>query len=706
MPRLISPGVSVDIEDRSLFTSGRAGTVPLILIATADEKVQLDGETPAIGTYEHGVLRTVTSVRQATELYGLPRYLYSADGRPHHGDVRNEYGLDALVKVLEISDRAYVIRANVNLNDDPEFIKDMWERKIEEASDTLEALFAEWLQVENQRLDLVEADAGFLTEVPEDIAEILIRQALSSVFGSYSFSKDNFEAAFLDDTTGATVGYSDVFYVSANGFITEDDVTGLEDDQVYVASVELNRINNTGGTIVPLVINGADAQTFGELTDLIADQLDGFATVDFFLGRIRISSTLAGVTSNVKIVDGGSTSTDLRLFGSTNLFRRIGTPVSGRGPGGYPLYDEDYTNILTGQSFTGLLSELPTGNYTAGEAQGILLTAALAFMKTKEFLFLTSLGATDAERRAEVVRALRELALDPRTEIRTDGIDYDLLVCPGFPELSNELSVICNAILNEAFVVGETPFNIPPTGPDGVTTWGRTSTNRIRNRDFGYWYGHGLSSNLDGREILTSSAAIALRTLCFSDRETDVFWAPAGIVRGRADYLTDIGYVSGTLGGPTTFVRNLLDRGTRDSLYEFPVNINPITFEVGAGIVVYGQKTSQGFESSLDRINVSRLVKRMKRILRRSLRPFVFEPNDQITRDQVKASVAGYLSTLIGRRALNDFAVQCDERNNSPQTIQANELYVDIAIKPTTAVEFIYARIIVVRQDADISNFG
>lgn len=700
MPRLISPGVSVDVEDRSLFTSGRAGTVPLILIATADEKVQLDGETPAIGTYEHGVLRTVTSVRQATELYGIPRYLYSADGRPHHGDVRNEYGLDALVKVLEISDRAYVIRANVNLNDDPEFIKDMWDRKIVEANDTLEALFAEWLRVENETLDLVEADANYVTDVPADVTEVLIRQALSSVFGSYSFSKDNFEAAFLDDTTGATVGYADVFYTTANGFITDLDVTGLEEDQVYVASVEVN------GTSVPLIVNGADAQTFGEFTDLLADQLTGFATVDFFLGRIRISSTLAGVTSTVKIIDGGSTTSDLRLFGSTNLFTRIGTPVNGRGPGGYALYDEDYTNILTGQTYTGLLSELTATRYTYNDASSILLTSAVAFMKTKEFLFLTSLGATDAERRAEVVRALRELALDPRTEIRTDGIDYDLLVCPGFPELGNELSVICDSVLNEVFVIGETPFNIPPTGPDGVTTWGRNSTNRIRNRDFGYWYGHGLSSNLDGRPILTTSAAVALRTICFSDRETDVFYAPAGIVRGRADYLSDVGYVSGTLGGPTTFVRNLLDRGTRDSLYEFPVNINPITFEVGAGIIVYGQKTSQGFESSLDRINVSRLVKRMKRILRRSLRPFVFEPNDQITRDLVKASVSGYLSTLLGRRALNDFAVQCDERNNTPQTIQANELYVDIAIKPTTAVEFIYARIIVVRQDADISNFG
>jgi phage tail sheath protein FI len=34
--------------------------------------------------------------------------------------------------------------------------------------------------------------------------------------------------------------------------------------------------------------------------------------------------------------------------------------------------------------------------------------------------------------------------------------------------------------------------------------------------------------------------------------------------------------------------------------------------------------------------------------------------------------------------------VVCDLTNNTPATIDANELYVDIAIEPVKAVEFIY----------------
>lgn len=709
MPRLISPGVSVDVEDRSLFTSGRAGTVPLIIIATADEKTQPDGLTPAIGTYEHGVLRTVTSARQALELYGIPSYLYSADGRPHHGDVRNEYGLDALFKYLEVGNRAYVIRANVNLNDDPNFIRDLWERKIQESSETLETLFSEWLQVQNQEAGFVPGDVEFITEVPNDVAEILIRQSLSSTFDSYNFRKDSFESAFLDDTTGGRPGYQDIFFDATNGFLTENSVTGLVPGRVYTATFRIvfNDGVNAGTQDVVVTVDGADAATYGALADQIADQIAGFGVVDLFLSRIRVSSNFADVTSSVRLIaDGGGTTAELPLFASTNLFLRVGQPISGRGTGGFALYNEDFSAVdpIAGAYF-GLLSALTAPNYTAAQAIAILVSSALQFTQTKEFLNITALGVNDAARRNEVVTTLQAVVNDPRTEIRTDGIDYDLVACPGFPELVDEMQRLSDTLLNEVFVIGETPFTLPPVGPNSIASWARTPA-KVASRDVGYWYGHGLSSNIDGREILTTASTAALRVIAFSDRETDVFYAPAGVVRGRCQFLTDVGYVSGTLGGPTTFVRNLLDRGTRDALYEFPVDVNPITFEVGVGIIAYGQKTTQGFESALDRINVSRLVKRIKRVLRRSLRPFVFEPNDQITRDLVAASVNGYLSTLLGRRALQDYAVQCDARNNPPDRVGANELYVDIAIKPTTSAEFIYARLIVVRQDADLTNLG
>ena len=136
-------------------------------------------------------------------------------------------------------------------------------------------------------------------------------------------------------------------------------------------------------------------------------------------------------------------------------------------------------------------------------------------------------------------------------------------------------------------------------------------------------------------------------------------------------------------------VRKLeFNEGQRDTLYG--LKINPITFFNGVGLVNYGQKTRARNASALDRINVARLVVYLRSQLNKLARPYIFEPNDKITRDEVKQAVESLLLELVGLRALYDFAVVCDETNNTPARVDRNELYVDIAIEPIKAIEFIY----------------
>jgi phage tail sheath protein FI len=71
-------------------------------------------------------------------------------------------------------------------------------------------------------------------------------------------------------------------------------------------------------------------------------------------------------------------------------------------------------------------------------------------------------------------------------------------------------------------------------------------------------------------------------------------------------------------------------------------------------------------------------------------KPFIFEPNDTITRNEIKQQIEKLLLGLTAQRALYDFLVVCDKSNNTPARIDANELHVDIAIEPVKAVEFIY----------------
>lgn len=705
MTTLVSPGVQTQIIDQSFFVPGRQSSVPLFFIATADEKFQEDGITPAQGTYESGVVRAVTSVSQALQLYGIPKFYTSADGLAHHGDARNEYGLDGLIKYLEVANLAYVIRANVNLNDNYADIKAMWQGKIADAADELSLLVSEYISVYNATFGYVPADVEYKVTVTKAELTELVNQVLQPILSSYSFSSDLFALRFLRDATLTYAGYQDIVFQTSGGQIQTTDITGVEDDTtVYGAQIRV--VHSGGNDIFNINLEGRNIQTFGNLITEIESAFAGAATVELVAGRIRITSTLTGATSAVEILSDGPSGT-LPLFASLNLFREIAEAIPGEGPNGLNIYDDDFTTILG--SYEGLYGAINswnsgaiiTADFTANEAATILEGAASDFDNTKEFIAETSLGSNDATRRAEIVKALQAEVNNPTSGIRGDQFEYNLVVCPGYFEVTDELLRLSTDLQNEVFVIGETPFDKPPTGPNGIDSWAATPA-RVSSPYVAYYYAHGLSSNVDGATILTTAASTALRTFAFNDQEGEVWFAPAGTQRGRCDHLTTIGYVSGVLGTPTTFVEDYLDQGTRDVLYKFPTNINPITFIPGRGILVFGQRTTSPATSALSSVNVARLVAFIRRELRKGMFSFLFEPNDKITRDQVKAAAVGFLSSLLDRRGLYDFAVQVDETNNTPDRIDRNELWINIAIKPVRAIEFIYIPIRVVRTDAEI----
>jgi phage tail sheath protein FI len=176
-----------------------------------------------------------------------------------------------------------------------------------------------------------------------------------------------------------------------------------------------------------------------------------------------------------------------------------------------------------------------------------------------------------------------------------------------------------------------------------------------------------------------------LRTIVRSDEIAYPWLAPAGTRRGLVDNAARIGYVDSATG---EFVTIATGQGVRDVLYTN--NINPITFIPGVGIANYGNKTRAANPSALDRINVARLVAFIRGRLTEIAKTFVFEPNDQITRNEITNAITGLMQDLVVKRGIYDYLVVCDLSNNTPARIDRNELYVDIAIEPVKAVEFIY----------------
>jgi hypothetical protein len=204
-----------------------------------------------------------------------------------------------------------------------------------------------------------------------------------------------------------------------------------------------------------------------------------------------------------------------------------------------------------------------------------------------------------------------------------------------------------------------------------------------------------LTNDLNGNEIAVPPSHMMLRRYLYNDQVAYQWFAPAGTRRGLIDNALAIGYVDYRTGN---FVRAGLNNAQRDTLYE--QRLNPITLINGVGLVAYGQKTRQtsigsfGAASTsgtaLDRVNVARMVNYLRTILQGVANQFLFEPNDKVTRDQVKQLIESVLNDLIAKRGLYDYIVVCDETNNTPERIARNELYVDIAVEPMKAVEFIY----------------
>ena len=292
--------------------------------------------------------------------------------------------------------------------------------------------------------------------------------------------------------------------------------------------------------------------------------------------------------------------------------------------------------------------------------------------------------------RALIVAALKS-GIDTSTAAREEQRQFNLLACPQYPELITNMIALNNERNNTAFVVGDTPLRLTP---EEIVTWatnadgeGLPTADGLTTGDAysAVFYPSCQTTDLSGSTVVTAPSHMMLRTIIRSDEVAYPWLAPAGTRRGVVDNAVQIGYITAETG---EFESIGVRQGLRDVLYEN--RINPITFVPGVGITNFGNKTTTSITSALDRINVARLVAFIRGRLEVIAKQFLFEPNDQITRNEITNAIDSLMIDLIAKRGIYDYLVVCDLSNNTPARIDRNELYVDIAIEPVKAVEFIY----------------
>ena len=294
--------------------------------------------------------------------------------------------------------------------------------------------------------------------------------------------------------------------------------------------------------------------------------------------------------------------------------------------------------------------------------------------------------------RKVIVQAL-QATVNSNDEIRDDESRlFNMMACPGYSELIGEMISLNFDRGLTAFILGDSPFRLTPDATS-LNEWATNTNLAVEDNDrglvsrdeyLGVFYPSGFTSDNAGNNVVVPSSHMMMRTIALSDQVSFPWFAPAGTRRGGITNATSSGFIN----AEGEFTSVALNEGQRDTLYSN--NVNPITFITGAGLVNFGQKTRARGASALDRINVARLVIYLRSQLNKLAKPYIFEPNDKITRDEIKQAAESLMLELVSQRALYDYLVVCDESNNTPARIDRNELYLDIAIEPVKAVEFIY----------------
>ncbi len=496
------------------------------------------------------------------------------------------------------------------------------------------------------------------------------------------------EVDIMVNTTNGWRGYKNVNY-NSNGFpLPSGSNTTDPNGPIVSASMPTTQSDGTALVYGDIWIDTSDLENYplisrwqmvdGEDEWVLIDKTDQVSGSGVLFADARWSSdqnTINPANDPIPTIKSLLTSNNLDLDAPNANNYPVGMLLFNTRRSGYNVkqWRNNYFNAL---SFPG--DTLPTIRSTWVSASGLQSNGA-PYMGRKA-------------QRAMVVASLRSV-IDTNLSIRDEDNFFNLMATPNYPECQPNM-VVLNADRGETgYILGDTPMGLPEDAT-AIQAWatnaaGATSTGEdgcvTRNTYLGLFYPSGIALDLSGNEVAVPASHMMLRTFLRNDTVAYPWLAAAGTRRGIIDNALNIGYINRDTGEFQVIKTRI---GIRDVLY---INfINPLVFFTGNGLLNYGNKTSFNSQSALDRTNVARLVAYIRRQLTIAARPFVFEPNDALTRQQIAGVVESLMVDLVAKRGIYDYLVVCDESNNTPARIDRNELWIDVAVEPVKAAEFIY----------------
>jgi len=408
--------------------------------------------------------------------------------------------------------------------------------------------------------------------------------------------------------------------------------------------------NSSSGTFSLLIRQGSDSdispsilETWGPLSldpysnnyieKVIGNQVENVASDD---GEyyIQLSGNYPNLSSYVRVKQVNQT--------TPNYFDNVGTPKP---------------------EYTGSIPINGSGSF--GGAEGKNIPTGVVASYYENITLSTNIQGIPASAYTESISLLSN----------KDAFNYNVLIAPGLlSDMGGVAYTAINNMINTAQNRGDmmVVFDSSKYGSQIATVLNNT-TGYDTSYAATYWPWVKTIDPSTANQVWVPASTMIPGVYAFNDNVAAPWFAPAGINRGIL----------------TTSVQaeRVLTQGNRDTLYQS--NVNPISTYPNTGVVIFGQKTLQKRNSSLDRINVRRLLIELKNYISQIADTFVFEQNDTVTRNNFLASINPYLNSVQQQQGLTAFRVIMDETNNTPNVVDNNQLVGQIYLQPTRTAEFI-----------------
>jgi hypothetical protein len=779
MANLVSPGVQVTITDESVYGPTGTGTVPMLFIATGQDKVDPTGTTTTAAQTvkaKAGKPVLVTSQRELTQNFGNVDFR-KVGGSVAQGDETNEYGLLAAYSFLGQSSAAYIVRADVDLTTlrpqssaptGPAADGTYWVNGLSSNWGLFKYGATGWTAI-TPSVEYTDGSApsaavvtgGYLVAVAAAGGDTQIEYYKENSGAWVTAAVDDFAPHYSEPSNpqvgdlwvkttspGSGVSLAVSKYTTSAGAFVSQPITYVDSS---APDGTTNDFNQNGTAAIARTLQEGDlwfdtsvadkltlkVYTSGAWTNVVVTASNAEPTGNPVDGTVWHD----GDINELAIYEVASDSGTQKWQRVTNVAYSTGAPSVGSAgdywvdtdEAGYPaIYRSNGSawvkkdNADQSTSAGVVFGDITANDTTAGAFEATLLAGApnplLHPVGTTGINMCRSGGTVRMynsslstgwkwrnhapaqpdgsgsfgrhAQRAVVVAAMQSSA--SASDLRSETVAFSLIAAPGYPEMTDEM-VALNSDRNETgFVIIDAPFRKTPTE---AVTWvqgsGASANGEAglvtKNTYSAVYYPHALTTNpATGDNVVAPASHMALYTYAYSDNVSFQWFAPAGLTRGVVQNASGVGY----LDAESEFVGVSLTQGNRDTMYAN--KLNPIARFPAEGVVVFGQKTLHASASALDRVNVARLTAYLRERFAVIARPFLFEPNDASTRTNAKATFDGFMAGVLQTRGVTDFAVVCDETNNTPARIDANEFWIDVAIEPTKSAEFIYIPIRIV----------